>query len=41
MWSEDSEDSDYPAAMAARIKLRVLVEFFVWLLTARLSDHHA
>ncbi len=30
MWSEDL---DYPAERVARIKLWVLVEFFVWLLT--------
>jgi hypothetical protein len=38
MWSEDV---DYPGAMATRVKLRLLVEFFVWLLTAPLSDRNA
>ena len=38
MWSEDLE---YPGTRAARIKLRVLVEFFVWLLTAPMTDRHA
>jgi hypothetical protein len=38
MWNEDD---DYQDTMATRAKLRLLVEFFVWLLTARLPQQNA
>jgi hypothetical protein len=38
MWSNDV---DYQDTMATRAKLRLLVEFFVWLLTAPLSERNA
>jgi hypothetical protein len=38
MWNEED---DYQDTMATRAKLRLLVEFFVWLLTARLPQHNA
>jgi hypothetical protein len=37
MWNGD----DYQDTMATRAKLSLLVEFFVWLLTARLPQHNA
>jgi hypothetical protein len=34
-------DDDYQDTMATRVKLSLLVEFFVWLLTARSPQHNA
>jgi hypothetical protein len=38
MWSNNV---DHPDAIAPQVKLRLLVEFFVWLLTAPLSERNA
>ena len=35
MWNEDD---DYRDTMATQVKLRLLVEFFIWLLTAPMSQ---
>lgn len=36
-----NEDDNYEDMMTTRVKLSLLVEFFVWLLTARLPQHNA
>jgi hypothetical protein len=38
MWNEDD---DYQDTMDTRVKLRLLVDLFVWLLTARFPQHNA
>jgi hypothetical protein len=38
MWSVDV---DHPDTMATAVKLRLLVEFFVWLLTAHLPERNS